>query len=196
MFQPQVEVNIQVSVTFAKLKAYRLHTCNDPHMPTDFRNTDKDLRLVMGVVRDERTDRRMDGHYQVYYLPASRSILIPGHVFAGTDPNVICNWCRRIWKLGNADCVSMFWRITLSDKQKWMCITFWIQSKSFSYPISWMLWMKINVHGFFPLHTDSEDCYHIIIQSATHYLPIGSDLHFTTWDIIPFMVPYDHVREF
>ncbi len=30
-----------------QLKADRLHPCNYPHMPTDYRHTDKHLRLVL-----------------------------------------------------------------------------------------------------------------------------------------------------
>ena len=45
-------------------------------LPTDYRHTDKYLRLVQSW-EHWLTDRWTDGRYQVHYLPASRSIKIP-----------------------------------------------------------------------------------------------------------------------
>ncbi len=46
------------STKYNKLKADRPHPCNCPQMPTDYRHTDKHLRLVMGVnaLTDGQTD--------------------------------------------------------------------------------------------------------------------------------------------
>ena len=44
------------------LKANRPQLCNDLHMPTDYKHTDKHLRLVNGPAMRGGTDRRTDGH--------------------------------------------------------------------------------------------------------------------------------------
>ena len=65
--------------TNPRLKADQPHSRNYPHMPTDYRHTDNPLRLVIGFSQESahrRTNGRMDGRYQVLYLPASRSIKI------------------------------------------------------------------------------------------------------------------------
>ncbi len=80
-----------------ELKADRPHPRDYLHTLTDYRHTDKHLRLViipvalcctrqsrapsaMRVETDEQTDGQMDGQtdgrYQVHYVPASRSINI------------------------------------------------------------------------------------------------------------------------
>ncbi len=59
------------------LKADWPHLRNYPPTPTDYRHTDKHLRLVMAPIalnctrqsRDRRTDGQTDGRYQVHYLP-------------------------------------------------------------------------------------------------------------------------------
>ncbi len=44
-------------------------------MPTYYRDTDKQLRLIMTVMRTE-TDRQTDKRYQVHYLPALLSYAV------------------------------------------------------------------------------------------------------------------------
>ena len=62
------------------LKADRQHPRSYPHMPSDYRHTDKHLRLVKRFSRerghgrtdrrtDGRTDGQTDGRYPVHYLP-------------------------------------------------------------------------------------------------------------------------------
>ena len=71
------------------LKVDRPYPCNYPHMPTDYRHTDKYFRLVMTLLSStlavllfayRQTNGRTDGCYQVHYLRASRLIKI-GHQF-------------------------------------------------------------------------------------------------------------------
>ncbi len=80
-------------------KADQLHSRDYLYMPTDYRHTDKHLRLVMTPIAicctrqsrapnkvkwfswktrkstDKQMDRWTDGRYQVHYLPASRAII-------------------------------------------------------------------------------------------------------------------------
>ena len=72
---------------YLSLKADRPHPRDYQHMPTDYRHTDKHIRLVMTLTdlccqtsthkrTDRQVDRRTDGRYQVHYLSTSRSINI------------------------------------------------------------------------------------------------------------------------
>ena len=53
----------------------KIKSLNYPHMPTDYRHTNKQLRLVMTLVvlycTNRRTSKRTDVRYQVHYLPRS-----------------------------------------------------------------------------------------------------------------------------
>ena len=62
----------------SKLKADRPHPRDFPHTPSDYRHTDKHLRLIMTLIQtgklgqtDRQRHKRTDGRYQVHYLPAS-----------------------------------------------------------------------------------------------------------------------------
>ncbi len=43
----EIQLKMQTVLSFSKLKADRPHLRDYPHRPTDYRNTDKHLRLVM-----------------------------------------------------------------------------------------------------------------------------------------------------
>ena len=85
------------------LKADRPHPRNYPHTPTDYRHTDKHLRLVMAPIAlnfsfhdrwtDGRTDRQTDGRYQVHYLRTTRCFAVDKNVKATCPFHVSTSSC-------------------------------------------------------------------------------------------------------
>ncbi len=73
-----------------ELKADWPHLHNYPHMPTDYRHTDKHYSLVMETVQVWEC-RWADRHYQVNYLPASLSYMVDNEWMTNTETQLTLN---------------------------------------------------------------------------------------------------------
>ena len=93
-----------------KLKADQPHPRDYPYTPTDYRHTDKHLRLVMTLIAlcctrqsrapsrestDKQTDGQTDGRYQVHYLPALLPKILTASIAVHRNDHLApaCRYC-------------------------------------------------------------------------------------------------------